>query len=142
MSSIRVALPSRYRWPEGLLWLDCTAGGAVGLLVLLLHDLLTAWYGLPASVVTTIGVANLAYATFSFSLARRAQRPLPLLLVLIAANAVWAGVCAAAAVYFASSASWLGLGHLVAEGLVVGGLAMLEWQAREQLTKGHRGGRQ
>lgn len=123
-----------FRWPDGLLWLDCTAGGLVGLLVLLLRHHLPGWYGLLPEVVLTIGLANVTYAAYSFSLARRSRRPRALLLLLIAANSLWAVACVVAAVYFAGSASMLGLGHLLTEGLVVAGLARLEWQARDRLV--------
>lgn len=87
----------------------------------------------------TIGLANVTYAAYSFSLARRSRRPPALLLPLIAANSLWAITCVVAAVYFAGSASVLGLGHLLTEGLVVGALARLEWQARDRLRMASAG---
>lgn len=50
------------------------------------------------------------------------------------ANALWAVLCAATAVRLSSSASGLGLAHLVGEGLFVGGLAALEWSQRARLA--------
>ena len=81
-----------------------------------------------------MGTANLIYAAYSFSLARRAWRPRPLLLALIAANAAWAGFCAAAVMWFAGTASILGVAHLSLEGAFVGGLAALEWAQRDRLS--------
>ena len=44
-----------------------------------------------------MGLANLAYGTFSFSLARRAVRPRALLQLLASANIAWGVLCAVAA---------------------------------------------
>lgn len=128
--------------PRKLLWVDCIAGGLVGVAVLALHGWLAPFYGLPEAVVLTMGAANLAYATYSFSLARRAQRPMALLVVLVVANATWAVLCVAAAAYFAGTATVFGMAQLLGEGLFVGGLAALEWRYRDQLqtAEAPRGG--
>jgi hypothetical protein len=98
---------------------------------------LSAWlsqlYGLPRGLLVAMGVANLGYGAFSFSLARRARRPRSLIVLLVVANATWAGLCGLAAVRFAGPASAFGLAHLVGEGLFVGGLAGLEWRQRTRL---------
>lgn len=80
-----------------------------------------------------MGMANLAYGTYSGALARRARRPRGLLLVLVFGNATWAVLCGLAAVVLADTASAFGLAHLVGEALFVGGLATLEWRERERL---------
>jgi hypothetical protein len=116
-----------------LLWVDCTAGGVVGVLVLALSGWLSELYQLPLPVVLVMGAANLLYASYSFSLAVRKVRPMPLLVVLVVANGVWAVGCVVAAVVFAGTASPLGLATLVSEGLFVGGLAAVEWRFRERL---------
>jgi hypothetical protein len=82
-----------------------------------------------------MGGVNLAYAAYSFSLARRRRRPMPLIAILVMANLVWAGLCFRWAFVFAESASLLGLVHLVGEGLFVGGLALLEWRWRNLLLE-------
>ncbi len=97
-----------------LLWLDCAAAFISGVVMLIL----SAW---------------LCYGAFSFSLARRASRPRSLIVLLVAANFVWSGVCLSAAVLLASTASVFGLIHLAAESVLVGGLASLEWTQRERL---------
>jgi hypothetical protein len=116
-----------------LLWVDSGAGLLAGVVVLSLAGWLSQWYALPGGMVLGMGVANLAYGTFSGSLARRAHRPRGLLLLLVGANATWALLCGLAAVHFASTASAFGLAHLVGEALFVGGLAGLEWTQREHL---------
>lgn len=104
--------------------------------MLVLSGWLSALYRLPRPLLVAMGVANLAYGTYSGLLARRARRPYALVVGLAAANAAWALACAALAVRFAGTASALGLAHLVGEGAFVGGLAALEWRARRALAAG------
>ena len=116
-----------------LLWVDCTAGLLAGVAVLSLSGWLSRLYALPCGLIVAMGVANLAYGTYSWSLARRARRPRPLIVLLVVANATWAVLCGLAAARLAGTASGFGLAHLVGEGLFVGALAALEWSQREQL---------
>jgi hypothetical protein len=112
---------------------DCGAAFLAGLAVLSLSGWLSRLYVLPQGLLVGLGAVNLGYGAFSFSLARRARRPRSLIVLLVAANATWAGLCALAAVLLAGTASAFGLAHLVGEGLLVGGLAALEWNQRERL---------
>ena len=116
-----------------LLWIDSGAGLGAGVVVLALSGWLSEVYGLPRALLLGMGAANLAYGTYSGALARRARRPRGTLLLLVLANATWAGLCAVAAVRLADSASAFGLAHLAGEGLFVGGVAALEWRERERL---------
>jgi hypothetical protein len=116
-----------------LLWVDCGAALLAGLAVLSLSGWLARLYTLPRGLLVAMGVANLAYGAFSFSLARRSRRPPPLIVLLVVANATWAALCGIAAVRLAGVASAFGLAHLIGEGLFVGGLAGLEWRRRERL---------
>jgi hypothetical protein len=116
-----------------LLWVDCGAALLAGVVVLLLSSWLSQLYAMPRELLVGMGVANLAYGTYSLSLARRARRPRSLLVLLVVANATWAALCGLAAVRLAGTASAFGLAHLVGEGLFVGGLAALEWRRRERL---------
>jgi hypothetical protein len=116
-----------------LLWLDCSAALLAGVAVLSLSEWLSQLYTLPRDLLVTVGVVNLAYGTFSFSLARRARRPRSLIVLLVVANGTWAALCALAAVLLGGTASAFGLAHFIGEGLFVGGLATLEWIQRERL---------
>ncbi len=116
-----------------LLWVDCGAALLASLAVLSLSGWLARLYALPRGLLVAMGVANLAYGAFSFSLARRAHRPPSLIVLLVMANATWAVLCGIAAVRLAGVASAFGLAHLIGEGLFVGGLAALEWRQRAQL---------
>ena len=116
-----------------LLWIDSGAALLAGVGVLALSSWLSDLYALPRPLLMAMGVANLAYGTYSGALAGRSRRPYGLLVVLVAGNATWAGLCGLAAVRYAGTASGFGLAHLIGEGLFVSGLAVLEWRARERL---------
>ena len=117
-----------------LIQVDWVAGAVAGALVLALHGWLTDLYQLPGGLVLLIGIANLAYACVSFTLARfsRGDR-VPLLRVVAAANIIWAVVCALLATLWAGRASLFGMGQLVGEAIFVGCLGVLEWRAAGQL---------
>jgi len=95
---------------------------------------LSQLHELPQSFLVGIGLMNIIYGTFSFSVAIRSKRPKSLIVKLVIANTVWAGFCVIAAVVLVDTASLFGLAHLVGEGIIVGGLAVLEWDQREQLS--------
>jgi hypothetical protein len=118
---------------RNLLWVDGTAGAIAGVLVLLLGGWLSRLHGLPVELLQLIGVVNLGYGSYSLALASRARRPFAAIVLLVAANAIWAVICLQWAVTYAGSATLFGMGHLVGEGIFVGGLAALEWRLREQL---------
>ena len=122
------------RAAKALLWIDCLGGLAVGVLVLVLSSWLATLYALPEPFILAMGVANLAYGTFSLSLARRAIRPRALLRLLVGANLAWAIVCVGASAVFASQASVYGLALLLFEGAYVGGLGLLEWRVLDALV--------
>lgn len=105
----------------------------VGVLVLALLPWLPEWHQLPRGFLLLMGAANLGYGTYSLTLARRATRPMGLIVFLVAANLTWAVLCAIWTVQYWDTASPLGLLHLGGEGLYVGGLAILEWGWRDLL---------
>ncbi len=121
---------------QRLLWIDSRGGLFVGALVVPLAGVLSRVYAIPYHIVLVMGIANLAYGTYSYLLERRAQRPRAMILALIAANAAWALLCAGAAIAFLGEATPLGLALLVFEGLYVGGLAALEFRYRGLLLVG------
>ncbi len=113
-----------------LIWVDWIAGAVVGALVLALRGWLADLYALPADLLLGMGLANLAYAGVSFTLAMRSRGDrVPFLRAVAAANVAWAVFCAALAVAWVGEASPFGVGQLVAEAVFVGGLGLLEWQA-------------
>lgn len=118
---------------RSLLWIDCSAGLLNGVLTLAFSGWLSRLYALPVDLLIVMGVANVAYGTFSFSLARRGVRPRALIVLLVVANALWAVLCGLTAIIVASNASRFGVAQLLVEGSLVGGLAALEWRNRELL---------
>lgn len=119
-----------------LLWIDCTAGAVAAAAMFALSPWLSRLYGLPRGVLLLMGAANLLYASYSFSLARRGERPMSLIKLLVYANATWVLVCFGLAVRFWERATLFGLAHLIGEALFVGGLAALEWNQRHRLASG------
>ena len=118
---------------QRLLWIDCSAGALVGVVVLALHPWLSNLYGLAPGLVLFMGVMNLVYASYSFSLALRRERPLTLLNFLAIANIAWGLLLIYWVAIFAGSASLLGLGYLLLEAVFVGGLGVIEWRSRDLL---------
>ena len=118
-----------------LLWVDCTAGALVGVVVIAFSDWLSRLEGLPREVLLFTGVVNLIYASYSFSLAVRAERTMPMIKLLVFANLAWVPVCLGLALFFRDQATPFGFAHLVGEAIFVGGLAVLEWTQRDQLLR-------
>lgn len=117
-----------------ILWVDGLAGLFVGVCTLGLNGWLSAFYGLPQSLVLFIGGANLAYGTYSTSLALRAIRPPKLIILLVVLNFCWTVVCISMVILYGPRATFFGLAHIVLEGLFVTGLAWIEWRWRDQLV--------
>ncbi len=107
----------------------------MGVFFLALHRVLAGLYGLPASLLLAMGLANLSYAAYSLSLASRPRRSLVWIQILVLANAAWATVCLILFGMQAGSAGPLGLAHLAMEACFVGTLAALEWRWRHQLVR-------
>jgi hypothetical protein len=106
------------------------AAAVAGVLVLALHPWLAGLYALPERLLVATGVVNLLYSAVSFTLATRSRGDrVPGIRVVAAANMAWAVVCVALAAVWAGVASVFGMAQLVGEGLFVGGLGVLEWQA-------------
>ena len=123
-----------------LLWLDCSAGASVGLVVLLFHEWFSETYGFSPEFTLFLGGANLGYGCFSFALAVRRRRSTLHFKTLVAANLGWAALCFISVLWLWNEASVLGIGHLVLEGVFVGGLGGLEWRSRHRLNVGMGGG--
>ena len=111
---------------RSLLWFDCAAAAIAGMAMLALAGLLASLFGLPRAVVVFIGLVNLAYGAFSYSLARQPSPARGRVRALVVANLVWVGVCVLTALFFAGPGSWPGASYMLAEGVFVGVLATVE----------------
>lgn len=120
-------------WRRRLLWIDGGSGAAVGVVGLLAAPVIARWTGLPPGHVLLMAAANVVYGSYALALASRPVRPRALIAVLVGANAVWSVLCMAWLVRFAGDVTALGAASLGGEGLYVGGLAGLEWRARDLL---------
>ena len=117
---------------RALLWFDGGAGAIVGTLVLVFRGWLAALQGFPGNLVLFMGLANLAYAAYSTTLAARAtggRRPSRgALWCLVIANAGWALVCGVILASTWAFATPFGRALVTFEGLFVGSLAFVEYR--------------
>ncbi|MEM8710356.1 MAG: hypothetical protein AAGG01_05350 [Planctomycetota bacterium] len=120
--------------PSRILFLDSIGGLLVGAVVLIAHGWLASWYGFPEKIVLFTGFANLAYGTFSGSLALRSQRPVSLITLLASANMLWTFACVGILLRHGAEASVFGVLHVAAEGVYVGALGLVEWRWRERIA--------
>lgn len=115
---------------RALLWLDGGAGATVGILVVVFREWLAALQGFPQSLVLFMGLANLAYASYSTTLAARAssgRTPSRRSIAwLVAANGGWALVCGVILASTWPFATPFGRALVAFEGLFVGSLAFIE----------------
>ncbi len=123
-----------------MIWIDWIAGAVAGVLMLSLRGWLAALYALPGGLLLVIGLANLAYSGVSFTLAMNSRGGrVPFLRAVAAANMGWAVVCLVLAAVWAGQASVFGMGQLVGEAVLVGGLGVMEWRAAGRPAAAGRG---
>lgn len=127
-------LTDRQRSISSLLWVDCIGGLLVGVLVLLGSGWLPEWYGLDLRLVLFVGLANVLYGCFSFSLAVRDKRSLTLIKILAIANIAWTPLCLIVLAIHWNRVSALGIAHLFGEAVYVGSLGLIEWICRHRLV--------
>ncbi len=121
-----------------LLWIDCSAALLAGMAVLSFVEEFSGFYQLPEPFLMMIGLINVAYATYSFSLAARPRRPRWMIRLLVLANLTWAVLCVRWFIIYLDSAGVFGLAHLLGEAILVSGLALFEWRWQEHLLIANR----
>ena len=119
-----MSLISSPRFLSTVLWLDAASCLATGLLQLAAPGPLSAWFGLPAPLLTATGWLLLAVSAFA-AFAARSPRP-PMVWVMIAGNAAWLLGCVELLLTGAAGTAF-GVAWLVMQALVVGVLGELEW---------------
>lgn len=122
------------RIARNLLWIDCTAAAFAGAIVLALSKWLSDLYALPLGLVLFMGIINLLYACYSFTLAVRIARRKSMIMLLVTGNLAWAVVCLGLMIAFSGTATMSGVGVLVAEAAFVSVLALFEWRYSDQLV--------
>ena len=122
-----------------LLRVDSFGGLLVGAGVLVLKSILADWYGLSLDLIFYMGLANLAYGSFSGILLLYASLktlpPKPLLYLLVLANIVWLGVCIFIVISNSAVISTLGVALVLFEGLYVASLGLVEFKVFKQLSQ-------
>lgn len=118
---------------KNLLWIDCTGAAVAGVVVITFSGWLSRLEGLPEELLIFTGAVNLLYASYSFFLAVRAERPMRLIKLLVFANLAWAPVCLMLVAVYSATATPFAYLHLVGEAIYVGTLAVFEWRYREVL---------
>jgi len=116
-----------------LLWIDCIGGFFVGLLFLYFADFIAAIDNLDKNLIIFLGISNILYALFSFSLVVRQKRPVSLIVTLGSANIFWFFVCSIFAIINWSQISLIGIVHLFGEGFYVAFIGYLELKYRKIL---------
>jgi len=118
------------RLARTILWFDGGAACTAGIAMLALRDWLSRLHAFPAALVVFLGVCNLAYASYSGTLATLASRGRTpsrrAIDALVAANLAWTLVCGVIVVATWRTSSVFGLLHVAFEGLFVGALGMVE----------------
>jgi hypothetical protein len=112
---------------DRLIWADGLAALSVGLGMLPLRHFLAHWLQLPPGLITAQAIANLCYATYSLSLARRRDKPIAMIRFLSMANMGYAFLALCLLGYFYPTCSAWGVAFFVAEVVFIGGLGVLEW---------------
>ena len=124
-----------HRWVQRILWIDGIAALSAGVLALVFGGFLADLYALPRQLITFVGAVNLAYSTYSLTLASQRRRRTAYIVGLASANGLWACVCAGLVIRFRNEAGALGLAVILFEGVFVAGLAVLEWRNRHALAQ-------
>ncbi len=120
---------------KNILWVDWIGAIVTGVLLLMLSGWIAPLFGLPTWFVVGHAFVHLAYGSFSLSLAVRKNRPMPLINLLVFANAAWAGFCVVFTLLMIGNATHFAVAHFLLEGIYVGGLAVIEWIRREELKQ-------
>ena len=109
-----------------LLWADAFLGGSTAIIGLLFSSLLTEVLGLSRIFILVVSAVTLLYALVAFTLARQKAISIAMLKLLINANWGWSAVSGILLFVHADTATPLGIAFLIAQVIVVSGLAFLE----------------
>ena len=109
-----------------ILWSDAVLGGTTALAGLLFYNSLTTMLGLTTRFITVVSAVTLLYAVVAVRLATQKNMSVSLLRGLIGANWLWTLVSVVLFLIYYRAATGLGLSFLVAQTIVVGGLAYWE----------------
>lgn len=109
-----------------LLWLDTVLGGTTAVAGLLFSATLAGLLGLSTGLILLVASVTLLYAVVACMLARQQVVSVRWLRTLIVANGLWTIVSLYLLVAYYERATKLGVGFLLLQVVVVGGLAYAE----------------
>ncbi|MBB1407740.1 hypothetical protein [Pseudoalteromonas sp. SG44-17] len=118
-----------------ILHLDVSAGLVVGLLLFLLQDWVVSLYRLLNIIIIFLATANVCYGIYALTIALSNVKSAVFISILAIANTVWVFVCIAVVLYYAKTASYIGLLFICLEGIFVSFFAYYEWKYRYVLSK-------
>jgi hypothetical protein len=104
---------------------DALASGLSGALLAFDAEPLSAWFGLPQALLQTAGMVSLAYAVLVAWLGTRDALWRPAVVAVIVGNAAWA--LGSLELLFTMNTTSLGLAYVIAQGLLVGVFAELQF---------------
>ena len=119
---------------QNILWVDCIGGLVVGTAVLVFFRQVALLGGLPSAIVIGMGVANLAYGSYSLFVTTRKRRAKVLVEYLSVANLSWLIVCVFIVTFNWERVTPLGILHVIGEGIYVAGLGAAEWIWKNELS--------
>jgi hypothetical protein len=111
---------------------DATATAATGLLMLVANQMLTAWLGIPATLLWYASLVLLPYAAIVGYLGTRTYVARAAVWFVIAANLAWALDSALLVASGWLDLTMLGYGFVIAQALVVAALAELQYLGLRQ----------
>ena len=106
---------------------DAIYSGASAVLLTLGASELSPWLSLPEALLRETGVFLIAYAALVGWLGTRQAMPKPLMVIVIAGNAAWTLASIALLLFGAVTPNLLGEAFVVAQAIVVGALAELQY---------------
>lgn len=106
---------------------DAVASGATGLLMALLAGQLTGLLNLPSTLLVTAGLVLIPYAAAVAFIATRSSLRRPAVWIIIGCNLLWAVDCVLIAVSGWIEPNTLGYAFILAQALIVGAFAELQY---------------
>jgi len=105
----------------------------VGLIVLLIQPFLSQLEGLPKTTIVGMGIANIAYESYSLFVTTREPRSI-FIQILAIANITWLFVCLGIVLIFIRNITATGVIFILFEGLYVPSLGVIGWNLRTTLA--------
>ena len=113
---------------------DAAASAATGVILLGDTTAMAGLFGLPAALLHGVGLFTVVYAVLVGSLGGRPMPPAPLVWTVIVGNTLWVAASVALLASGAFAPTALGTAFVIAQAIVVGVLAELQWIGLRRIT--------